>query len=710
MFLRIYLKTAEMSASSQFQVSGAYVLEKKGKSYMSPMKIILNLVVIILVMACSNSSELVKDMVSNSNIAAVDEKLGVSRDDEQATFRIFAPGEEQVQLVLFQKYDDGEGENLPMMLKDNDVWEITLPEAKLTKYYAYSAPGSEKSIIPDPYSHAVVRQNHFKYPSKSIILARDKFDWEGDGFTSATIGDLVILEAHLRDMTVHPTSGAKQPGTYKGFGETAQKGGVAHLKDMGFNAIEFLPLQEFGNIEIDFKNSELSTWNDWNPYEANHWGYMTSFFFAPEIYYGSDGVKDRGTWVGQDGRAVNEMKEMVKGLHKEGISVILDVVYNHVSQYDDNPFKLINKDYYFRLDEKGEYLSHSGCGNDFQTESPMSRKMIVESLIHWMKEYHIDGFRFDLATLIDLETVDAITVATQAINPNVILIGEPWGGGGYNPQELANHGWASWNDHFRNSVKGRDPSKNDYGFIFGKLWDGNPKEHYKKLMRGYLQDEGGHFRDPSQSVNYLESHDDNTLGDFIRMALGKVEKGEAVSREQVAKLSPPEITIHKLAALNLLTSQGPVMIAQGQSWGRAKVIANSIGTDPYAGYLDHNSYDKDDETNWLNWNEKELNKELVDYYRGLVAIRNEYAEIRNVTTGYRQFMDGSNELSFGVSMAGEQQVLVLLNGSTDSVSNFSLPPGNWTILADAKQAGTEGHGTLTKSAEVAIQSGLILVQ
>ena len=678
---------------------------------MSPRKIILSLVAITMMVACSNNSELVKEMTkSNRSIAAVDEKLGLSRNQEGAIFRLFAPGEDLVNLVLFQNFDDDSGEDLAMHKKPNGVWEINVPKGKLTRFYAYSAPDSDKLIIPDPYSHAVVRQNNFKYPSKTVILPQDEFDWQGAEVTSAAIGDLVILEAHLRDMTVHPSSGANNPGTYQGFIEPDQKGGIAHLKDMGYNAIEFLPLQEFGNIEIDYKNSELSTWNDWNPYEANHWGYMTSFFFAPEIYYGSDGVKDRGTWIGEDGRAVTEMKEMVRALHKEGIAVILDVVYNHVSQYDDNPFKLIDKDYYFRLDKAGDYLSNSGCGNDFKTENPMSRKMIIESLLHWMNEYHIDGFRFDLAAMIDMETVDAITVATQAVNPDVILIGEPWGGGGYNPKELADHGWASWNDHFRNSVKGRNPRKTDMGFIFGKLWDGKDKGHYKKLMGGYLQSEGGHFQNPSQSVNYLESHDDHTLGDFIRLALGKVGASEVVTRDQVAQLSSEELAIHKLGAMNLLTGQGPVMLAQGQSWGRAKVIANSVGNDPNAGRLDHNSYEKDDETNWLNWDEKELNYDLVDYYRGLIAIRNMYSEIRNVRAGFRQFLDGSNRLSYGISMSGEHQILVLLNADKMSKSRFSLPAGSWTILANDQQANVEGLGTLEKVAEVAPQSGLILVQ
>ncbi|MCF6237621.1 MAG: pullulanase [Candidatus Marinimicrobia bacterium] len=649
-------------------------------------------------------------LTSKTSLDAIDEQLGLSRKGEILTFRIYAPSIAKMNIVFFEHHADEKGLEKPMIKKSNGVWEISLPEEAATAYYAYVSNAAPEIFIADPYSRAVVRQNTFEYPTKTVILPVADFDWAGDDFTRTSLGDMVILEAHLRDMSVHPSSGADQGGTYQGFIEPQQKGGLSHLQDMGYNAVEFLPLQEFGNIEIDFKNPELSIFNDWNPYEANHWGYMTSFFFAPEIYYGSDGVSDRGAWLGQDGRAVREMKELVKALHQAGISVIMDVVYNHVSQYDQNPYKLIDKSYYFKLNEDGEYLSHSGCGNDFKTENPMSRKMIIESLVYWMEEFHIDGFRFDLATMIDLETIDAITAATRAVNPDVVLIAEPWGGGGYNPAELANHDWASWNDHFRNSVKGRNPRANDSGFIFGKLWDGKPTEHYKKLMRGYLQSEGGHYLKPMQSVNYLESHDDNTLGDFIRLTLGKVGEHEAVNREQVAKLSAEELRIHKFAALNLLVSQGPVMISQGQSWGRSKVITNSIGTDPRAGQLDHNSYEKDDETNWLDWDEKALNGELVDYYRGLIAIRSKYSELRNVDSGFRSFIDGENELSFGFNMGVAHQLLVLLNANADTPVKFNLPKGDWTVLADDLSADPNGKGSVSRSVALNPQSGMILVK
>ncbi len=675
--------------------------------------------VFMLMMGCTATEENMQEQRPQTLHEKQSNKpMGLTWAGERAFFRLFAPSATTVELVCFKAWDEERGDSFPMSRDKDGVWEVALEGAFPWQYYAYRINGPALNqyhydfdrLIADPYARAVTRQNHYSYPSRTVILPREEYDWEGDDFTHLDISDMVILEAHLRDMTVHASARNRSPGTYEGFVQKDQLGGIAHLKDLGINAVEFLPLQEFGNIEIDYKNQDLSTYNDWNPYETNHWGYMTSFFFAPEIYYGSDGSDTRGEWIGTDGRAVTEFKNMVKELHREGIAVIMDVVYNHVSQYDENPYKYIDKAYYFRLDEKGDFLSHSYCGNDFRTESSMARHMIVESLLYWMEEYHIDGFRFDLAAMIDLETVDAITEATRKVNPDVILIGEPWGGGGYNPAELADHEWASWNDHFRNSVKGRNPRDNDNGYIFGKYWDGHDREYYKGLMRGYLQDEGGHYRHPRQSVNYLESHDDHTLGDFIRLSLGTVNEHQKLTRDAVATLSAEELKIHKLAALSLLTSQGPIMLAQGQSWGRAKVIAETLVENPKSGELDHNSYEKDDETNWLDWSEKALNRELVDYYRGLIAIRHAHEVLRDPTPGIRTFFNGDRYLSFGFSI--KDNFIVLLNGESETEAVFTLPEGTWQILANADQASLEAIAVSEESGSISVppQSGMILAK
>ncbi len=166
---------------------------------------------------------------------------------------------------------------------------------------------------------------------------------------------------------------------------------------------------------------------------------MTSFFFAPESYYATDGTNKALSWNGTDGRAVHELKDMVKAFHNENIAVIMDVVYNHVSQYDYNPLKYIDRDLYFRFDDSGNWIAKSGCGNDCRTESPPMRQLILESLKYWMTEYHVDGFRFDLAHLIDEETREIIIRKLREINPHVIILAEPWGGG-YDPAGFSDQG------------------------------------------------------------------------------------------------------------------------------------------------------------------------------------------------------------------------------------------------------------------------------
>ena len=190
---------------------------------------------------------------------------------------------------------------------------------------------------------------------------------------------------------------------------------------MGYNAVEFLPLFDFANVEIPYKDEDSPVYNDWNPYAANHWGYMPTFLFAPEGQYASDGSSHPNAWSGTDGRQINEFKTVVKELHKNGIAVIMDVVYNHVSQYDNHPLKQMNKNAYFRQNEIGEYSSVSGCGNDLMTEHPFIRQMIIESVLYWMEEFHIDGFRFDLGKLLDWKTVEEIREKAVTINPNVFI-------------------------------------------------------------------------------------------------------------------------------------------------------------------------------------------------------------------------------------------------------------------------------------------------
>lgn len=655
-----------------------------------------------------------------------DKSLGCRFDGVNTAFRLFAPRAARVHLVLFEKFTDRDGMELPMSKDRDGVWEILLKENCSGKYYGYRVWGPKHPtelfnpdvIVADPYSEAVVTRNHFLHPAKSIILPPSSFDWEGDAWVCPDLEDLVIYEMHVRDMTVHPTSGISpdKKGTYSGLTERGKTGGLDYLLSLGINAVELLPVQEFGNIEPDYRNPSLSVYNDWNPYARNHWGYMTSCFFTPESFYAAGNGLAPGEYCGTDGRQVDEFKQMVKLFHRAGLAVLMDVVYNHVSQYDFNPFKYIDKKYYFRLDAGQDFVRSSGCGNDFKTERPMARRLITDSILHWMREYHVDGFRFDLASMIDDRTLDEITAKARALNPRVVLIAEPWGGGKYGQAGFSRRGWASWNDWFRNGVKGENP-KDGRGFLFGKWLGSNSPAAMRKYVRGTLQTDNGPFIRSGHSVNYLESHDGYTFGDFVRIAAGRVREDQSIEDEAAnAALTEAELKIHKLGALFLFTGQGAVMLHEGQEFARSKVIAKTDFTDPWSGRLDPNSYNKDNETNWIDYTHARLNPDLMDYYRGMIALRKRIPIFRRATCEAFHFLECANPFGIGYVLQPDrfktgERMAVLMNGHPFLEAFFNLPGKEWGILADGNRAGTEVlHSVRAGSIRIPPTSGMVLIQ
>jgi len=682
---------------------------------------------ILFLLLLLTSSVKSKDISSRAAFDTLSSKkeLGCIVGLKQTTFRLFAPRATDVKLVLFDRHDQEAGNEFFMVRDSNGVWEYTVPEVLYGKYYGYRVSGptgkgemfNPNIVIGDPYSKAVVTKNTYRNPAKSFIL-KTAYNWGGDTFVAPkNHNELVIYEAHLRDLTAHVSSGVLSRGTYAGLLEKGRTGGLSYLKDLGVNAVEFQPIQKFGTIEPPFNDpnhiTDSGEVNTWNPYERNHWGYMTSYFFAPETYYASDGTMDSGKYNGADGRAVKEFKDVVKTLHKERIAVIMDVVYNHVSQYDFNPFKYIDKFYYFATDSSGNFLKASGCGNDFATSRPMARRLIVESVLYWMKEYHIDGFRFDLATMIDWETCKLISQEAKKINPNVILIAEAWGGGKYDPPGFSDIGWASWNDQIRNGVKGQNP-RDGLGFIFGKHQGDHTKKSLMSFVNGTLREDGGMYVKKEHSINYLESHDDNTLGDFIRLGTGEVKDTDRIADTyKHAKLSPKQLALNKLAAMFLFVSQGPVMLHEGQEFARSKVIAPTRVPDPNTGRIDHNSYEKDNETNWLNYHHKTLNRELYDYYKGLIALRKMNPMLSSAPKKAVEFLPTSDDflIAFRIT-AGKQDkgFLIVLNGNPAHAAQITLPKGRWSVIANAKKVSPTRRITIVTGATISVPatSGMIL--
>ena len=635
---------------------------------------------------------------------------GAFVEGNQTTFKIHAPRSTEVYLVIFKKPEDELGKEYPMVKNDFGDWTITRSDVDFGALYGYrlSGPVNDPNIIiADPYSKATVTNNSHQHIAKSLIINED-YDWNGDQWVSIAPEDLIIYEMHIRDMTAHHSSEAYQKGTYLGLTDETQRGGIPHLIEMGINAVQIMPLQDFANVEVPFQDKTQSINNDWNPYAINHWGYMTSFFFAPESYYATDGTNKPLSWNGTDGRAVHELKDMVKAFHNKNITVIMDVVYNHVSQYDYNPLKYIDRDLYFRFDEKGNWSAKSGCGNDCKTESPVMRNLILESLKYWMTEYHVDGFRFDLGQLIDANTRDLIISELRTINPNVIILAEPWGGG-YDPAGFSDQGWASFNDQFRDGLKGSVFDIKDKGFLFGKLRKGDDQKFLRRLATGSLREHGGQYISSDHSVNYLESHDDLTFGDRLRITGGFNEKHEIINDPiSHAKVDGDLLAMNKLGALYLFTSQGIVFMHQGQEWARSKVIANTDAPDEFEGQIDHNSYEKDNETNWLNWNEKGLNSNLVDYYKGLIQLRKKYPSLRKSNPEDFKFFDFGKQIAVGYIV--KEKMAIIMNGSkTDNVST-TLPIGNWRMIVDGDSVQLDSHKIMSGEINIAPISGMVLVR
>lgn len=613
--------------------------------------------------------------------------LGCHKIAGRTYFTLYAPYASSLRLLLFKNCCDTVPlDTLPMRAVKDGFWEYSDIRNFEGLYYAFQM-NNDSQFIADPYARSLSTFNDYHQEAKGYIYWSN-FDWEADDFIKVyDPRDLIIYEAHVKDMSAHSSSKVEYPGTYKALIEK-----IPYLKSLGINALELLPIQLFSNYEPPYATGSDHSRNTWNPYAYNHWGYMTSYFFAPAGIYSACGTREAGKWSDPKGREIEEFKSLVKALHAEGISVILDVVYNHISQYNLNPLRLLAEDHYI-----DPYANNSGCGNDIKSESPVARRLITDSIRYWMEEFHVDGFRFDLAGLLDDETLMQVRQTAMSVNPNAILLGEPWGKR-YFPQRMSDLNYGVWNDIYRNGVKGENPTDRK-GYIFGH-WDHHlHKDNFIKLLTGSLRMDGGIVEASRNSVNYIASHDGYTLGDFIRMALG--------CKTTDIVLSEKELKIHKLAAFVLSTSQGIMMIHAGQEFARTKIVVKEGNVvDALHGRWDHDSYNKDNETNYINFEEAETNADLRKFYKKLISLRKAFPELRSadrktISTLYAK----GSEFGLGyLSRSSKRTCAVLINSSPDTAAEFDLDPGIWDVCVTPEKISKKGFekikgGTLTIPAQ-----------
>ena len=510
-----------------------------------------------------------------------DKKLGATLDKARGTttYRLFAPRARNVWLCFFDRpmavtwtpaFKRFPPAEQYRMWKDpaDGVWEIAMRGLDVGRFYGFRVDGPAGdaeafdafAVAGDPYGRAAASADGL-----TIVVDPDATNqwfkgWTDQAWATPDPQDVVIYECHVRGMTVHPSSGTPAPkrGKFAGLMGTLGKGtGLDHLKAMGVNTVELLPISEF---------SEGT-----DPY---NWGYSTVYYFAPESSYALEPLQ---------GSAYYELKQLVDDLHRQGFAVVLDMVYNHVG--GPNVFALIDKKAYFRLNPDLGFSNHSACGNDVKTELPMMRKLIVDNVVYFMEEFHVDGFRLDLAELIDMETMLAIRDAARAINPQAILVSEPWSPGrGENKYQLRGTGWSAWNNDFRYAAK---------DFVRGL---GN-REWLQNSLFGSVNTWA---LNPLQPVNYLESHDDMAYIDEITSNPG----------QDARTLNDRDVALNRLAATILFTALGKAMVYEGQEFLRSK-------------WGLPNTYNRGDALNAVRWTDRDrpLAKQAMDYYRGLIQLR-----------------------------------------------------------------------------------------
>jgi pullulanase/glycogen debranching enzyme len=622
-------------------------------------------------------------------------QLGCIINSQSTSFRLFFPNAERVKCVIYDSFDDQDPDEYIMRTEDGEIWRLTIEKNLTGKWYQYKVqyksgkkPNTPYADLPfaDPYSHHVTSKNTYRLEAKTYIF-KSEYDWEDDTFIQVDDPrDLIIYETHVKDLVTDTSSKATGDSIYKKWLDLDQVGGIPHLKRLGVNAVEFLPLHKFPTYEPPYgEKTKEGHLNTWNPYSRNYWGYMTSFFLAPETIYASDGHIEPGKINGQNAYASNEFKSVVKALHNNGIAVIMDVVFNHTSIFDINALCHHMPDIFLRHDEKGKLMNRSGTGNEMNTEHPIVRKLIIDSIRYWMEEYHIDGFRFDLAGLLDEKSWDSIRETAKSINPDAVIIAEPWGGR-YVPYLFSNHNWSSWNDRFRNGIKGSDPL-HDRGFIFSDWQNGMDRKQLENLFQGTVRDyAGGLFKTSAHSVNYLESHDGYTLGDFIRIGARYDGENPVVENKEVhTALSQEEMRIAKLGAFCLMVSPGLVMIHAGQEFARSKVIPKDEINDSEAGRMDYDSYNKDNETNWINFRDIEANRKLLNYYIGLIKIRKGSPALSKSEHDSIHFEYYSDPLHICFYINGEASgdiydYYVAINVTYINGMHINLPHGTWEVL------------------------------
>ncbi len=617
--------------------------------------------------------------------------LGAVWTPEKTVFKVWAPLADEVYVNLYESGDasaDDRTERLAMTADVNGTWLLEAEGDLNGTYYTYeTVRDGESAEACDPYARTTGVNG-----VRAMVIDLDSTDpegWENDSDPHAgeRITDAVIYELHIRDFSMDESSGMENTGKYLEFTEKGTKTaggvttGVDYLKELGITHLHILPMYDFGSVD------------ETNP--KFNWGYDPVNYNVPEGSYSTDPYNGEVR--------VREAKQMVQALHEAGISVVMDVVYNHVHSAEEFCINRLVPGYFSRINEDGSYSSGSGCGNDTASERSMVRKYIVDSVSYWADEYHIDGFRFDLVGLLDVDTINEVMDEVHKTHPDVIFYGEGWTMATEVTKpgvELATQtnsaltpGFAYFNDNIRDGLKGSVFNETEKGYISGA--EGMAEEIAKAFVGS-----SSWCISPAQTVNYASCHDNLTMFDRLKRSCRNT------SQEDLIKMN-------NLAAAVYMTSQGVPFLQAGEEMLRSKV--NGDGT------FNNNSYNANDRVNSLKWSnlEQAEYRQVVEYYKGLIAFRKAHSVLRlddaklveehvsrveNVPENVLAF-----DLTGGVEGETADEMFVIFNANKEAAT-VALPEGSWNVYINGSAAGTTVLGSFVGEAQVEPITAMVLIR
>ena len=622
---------------------------------------------------------------------------------EKTMFVLNAPtaGKSSVTIRLYKNGQGGKAyKTLKMKKMGDERWEATVKGDLKGKFYTFDIGKGE---TPGTFAKAVgVNGNRGAIVD---LYDTDPVGWNEDVRPAIqSPADLVIYELHMRDFSVSPTSGLKYQGKYLALTEPKA---IEYLKKLGINAIHFQPLFDFASVD----ETRLNT-------PQFNWGYDPKNYNVPEGSYSTDPYDPR--------TRIKEFKEMVMALHKAGIRVIFDAVYNHTFDINGSNFQRTYPDYYYRKTKEGKYSDGSGCGNDTASEKPLMRQFMLESVKYWIDEFHIDGFRFDLMGVHDIETMQAIREMVNRIDPSIYIYGEGWSAGScaYPTEKLAMkanthqlNGIGAFSDDMRDALRGPFSDNTKGAFLAGipgeeeslKFGIVGGIAHPQVDMSQVNYDKKPWALEPTQQISYVSCHDDMCLVDRLKASVPGIQDDKKSESERMVEL----IRLDLLAQTVVFTSQGVPFILAGE-----EMLRDKKGV--------HNSYCSPDSINEFNWDNLKKYPQVFEYYRNLIQLRKNHpafrlAKAEAVRTHLEFLPTGNGTDKEGCLVAFRlkdlegidswKNIIVIFNANKEA-KTVAIPEGEYHVACCNGVINEEGIGMPIVGHETLVdaQSALILYQ